>query len=149
TELEYGPTGLSDGAHGELSAAPAYGDLAKGAHGTFIKMPAGYVSPTHTHTDDYWAVVVSGVMVNKTPDGRDVPLPIGSYYFQKGGEPTSPSASRRPNASSSSVRMASSTTTSEAHRNDTRRTSAAGADRSLPVWSPRALRCTHRPYGFN
>ena len=87
TELEYGPTGISDGVHGELAAAPAYGDLANGPHGTFIKMPAGYVSPTHTHTDDYWAVVVSGIMVNKKPDGTDVPFPVGSYYFQKGGEP--------------------------------------------------------------
>ena len=87
TELDYGPTGLSDGVHGELAAAPAYGDLANGPHGTFIKMPAGYVSPTHTHTDDYWAVVVSGVMVNKTPEGADVPLPVGSYFLQKGGEP--------------------------------------------------------------
>jgi len=48
TELEYGPTGLSDGIHGELYAAPAYGDLAHGPHGTSIKMPAGDVSPTHT-----------------------------------------------------------------------------------------------------
>src|SRR5262249_22328148 len=40
TELEYGPTGISDGVHGELHAAPAYGDLAHGPHGTFIKMPA-------------------------------------------------------------------------------------------------------------
>ena len=87
TELEYGPTGISDRVHGELQAAPAYGDLAHGAHGTFIKMPAGYVSPTHTHTEDYWAVVVSGVMVNKKPDETDLPLPAGSYYFQKGGEP--------------------------------------------------------------
>ena len=86
TELKYGPTGLSDGVHGELYAAPAYGDLGQGAHSTFIKMPAGYVSPTHIHTEDYWAVVVSGVMVNKQADGADVPLPVGSYFFQKGGE---------------------------------------------------------------
>ena len=86
TELKYGPTGLTDGVHGELQAAPAYGDLANGAHGTFLRMPAGYVSPTHIHTEDYWAVVVSGVMVNKKPDGVDVALPAGSYYFQKGGE---------------------------------------------------------------
>src|SRR4051794_30806289 len=79
TELEYSPTGISDGVHGELNAAPAYGDLAHGPHGTFIRMPAGYVSRTHTHTADCWAVVVSGVMVNKKPDGPDVPLPAGSY----------------------------------------------------------------------
>ncbi|HXW91887.1 MAG TPA: DUF4437 domain-containing protein [Terriglobales bacterium] len=86
TELKYGPTGISDGVHGELQAAPAYGDLTQGPHGTFIKMPAGYVSPAHTHTEDYWAVVISGVLVNKKPDGPDVLLPAGSYYFQKGGE---------------------------------------------------------------
>ena len=78
TELEYGPTGLSDGVHGELYAAPAYGDLTHGPHGTFIKMPAGYVSPTHTHTEGYWAVVVSGVMVNKKLDNADVLLPVGA-----------------------------------------------------------------------
>jgi hypothetical protein len=87
TELQYAPTGISDGVHGELFAAPAYGDLAHGPHGTFIKMPAGYVSPTHTHIEDYWAVVVSGVMANGEPGSRDIPLPAGSYFFQQGGEP--------------------------------------------------------------
>jgi hypothetical protein len=72
--------------HGELQAAPAYGDLKQGPHGTFIKMPAGYVSPAHTHTEDYWAVVVSGVMVNGKPGSPDVPLPAGSYFLQKSGE---------------------------------------------------------------
>jgi len=87
TALEYRPTGISDGMHGELYAAPAYGDLAGGPHGTFIKLPPGFVSPPHTHTEDYCAVVVSGVMVNKKPDSPDVPFPAGSYCFQKGGDP--------------------------------------------------------------
>ena len=86
TELKYGPTGVSDGVHGELHAAAAYGDLAHGAHGTFIKMPAGFVSPVHTHTDDYWGVVISGVAANGLPGSKDIPLPVGSYWFQKGGE---------------------------------------------------------------
>jgi beta-alanine degradation protein BauB len=86
TALKYGPTGVSDGVHGELSAAPAYGDLAQGAHGTFIKMPAGFVSKVHTHTEDYWGVVIEGVAVNGKPGSTDVPLPVGSYWFQKGGE---------------------------------------------------------------
>jgi len=86
TALTYGPTGVSDGIHGELNAAPAYGDLARGAHGTFIKMPAGFVSKVHTHTGDYWGVVISGVAVNGLPGSKDVPLPVGSYWFQKGGE---------------------------------------------------------------
>lgn len=86
TQLQYGKTGVTDGVHGELQAAPAYGDLAHGPHGTFIKMPAGFVSPIHTHTGDYWGVVISGVGANGLPGSTDVPLPAGSYWFQKGGE---------------------------------------------------------------
>ena len=86
TELKYGSTGVSDGIHGELRAAPAYGDLTRGPHGTFIRMPAGFVSPIHTHTEDYWGVVISGVAANGQPGSKDVPLPVGSYWFQKGGE---------------------------------------------------------------
>ena len=86
TDLKYGPTGVSDGVHGELMAGPAYGDLAHGAHGTFIKMPAGFVSKVHTHTEGYWGVVISGVAVNGIPGSKDIPLPVGSYWFQKGGE---------------------------------------------------------------
>jgi hypothetical protein len=78
TSLHYGATGVSDGVHGELMAAPAHGDIAHGPHGTFIRMPAGFVSPIHIHTDDYWGVVISGVAANG--------LPAGSYWFQKGGE---------------------------------------------------------------
>ncbi len=86
TQLQYGPTGVSDGVHGELMAAPAYGDLGHGPHGTFIRMPAGFVSHIHIHTADYWGVVVSGVAVNGVPGSVDVQLPAGSYWFQKGGE---------------------------------------------------------------
>jgi len=86
TALQYGPTGVSDGVHGELRAAAAYGDLSHGPHGTFIRMPPGFVSSIHTHTEDYWGVVVSGVAVNGLPGSVDVPLPAGSYWFQKGGE---------------------------------------------------------------
>lgn len=87
TDLHYGATGVSDGKHGELLAAPAYGDLAHGPHATFIRMPPGFVSPIHTHTGDYWGVVISGVAANGDPAAKDVPLPAGSYWFQKGGEP--------------------------------------------------------------
>jgi quercetin dioxygenase-like cupin family protein len=49
-------------------------------------MPAGFVSPPHTHTEDYYAVVIAGVGANGRPDGQDVELPAGSYWFQKGKE---------------------------------------------------------------
>lgn len=72
---------------GELFAGPAYGDLQHGKHGTFVRMPHGFVSPVHTHTDDYYAVVIKGVGANQAPGGKVIPLPVGSYWFQKGEEP--------------------------------------------------------------
>ncbi|GEN98171.1 hypothetical protein NSE01_00040 [Novosphingobium sediminis] len=71
---------------GELQAGPAYGDLQHGRHGTFIHMPAGFVSPVHTHTEDYFAVVIKGTGANQLPGGKIIPLPVGSYWFQKGEE---------------------------------------------------------------
>ncbi|KPF82228.1 DUF4437 domain-containing protein [Novosphingobium sp. AAP93] len=71
---------------GELQAGPAYGDLQHGRHGTFIHMPAGFVSPVHTHTEDYFAVVIKGVGANQLPGGKIIPLAAGSYWFQKGEE---------------------------------------------------------------
>ena len=81
TKLKFFETGV-----GPLQAAAAYGDLQKGAHGTYIKMPAGFVSPPHTHTEDYYGVVISGVGANDLPGAQDVELPAGSYWFQKGKE---------------------------------------------------------------
>src|SRR5258707_4788299 len=53
---------------GPLQAATAYGDLQKGPHGTFIKMPPGFVSLPHTHTEDYYAVGISGVRASGGPE---------------------------------------------------------------------------------
>ena len=72
---------------GELMAGPAYGDLQHGRHGTFIHMPHGFVSAVHTHTEDYFAVVVKGIGANQLPGGKIIPLKPGSYWFQKGEEP--------------------------------------------------------------
>ena len=85
-KLGFGPTGVKT-AIGELHAGPAYGDLSKGKHGTFIRMPAGFVSDLHTHTADYFGIVIKGVGVNQQGDKNDVKLPVGSYWFQKGKEP--------------------------------------------------------------
>lgn len=68
------------------SSAPAYGDRNSGAHGSFVKLPAGFTSPPHTHTHDYYATVVSGVIANGLEGEPDVPLATGSYWFQKGKE---------------------------------------------------------------
>lgn len=79
--LQYQPTGI-----GPLQAADAYGDKSTGEHSTFIKLPAGFVSPLHAHTGDYHAVVLTGVIVNVEPGEKDVPLSAGSYWTQEGGK---------------------------------------------------------------
>lgn len=83
--IGFGPTGvISNGL--ELKAGPAYGNLASGRHGTFVRMPAGFRSAVHTHTEDYYAVVIEGVGANFPAGGKPVPLPVGSYWFQRGEE---------------------------------------------------------------
>lgn len=83
TEIKFFDTGI-----GPLKAAAGYGDLSSGAHGTFVKLPAGFVSPLHIHTEDYAGVVISGVVANAdNAEVKDVPLPPGSYWFQKGKAP--------------------------------------------------------------
>jgi hypothetical protein len=84
-KITFVPTGIKT-EEGELLAGLAYGDIQNGRHGTFVRMPAGFVSPAHIHTEDYYAVVVEGVMANHAPDSKAVPLPVGSYYFQQGEE---------------------------------------------------------------
>jgi len=84
-DIKFAPTGVKNKGL-ELKAGGAYGNMATGKHGSFVFMPAGYASVPHTHTDYYYAVVVKGVMANHGPDAKDVPLPVGSYWYQKGGE---------------------------------------------------------------
>lgn len=83
--FQFGPTGVKTQV-GELMAAGAYGDFTKGMHGTFIRMPAGFASVPHTHTEDYFGIVIQGIGVNEQDGGNNVQLPVGSYWFQKGKE---------------------------------------------------------------
>jgi beta-alanine degradation protein BauB len=84
-KVQFGPTGIKTEI-GELKVGPAYGDLSEGRHGTFLHMPAKFVSPLHSHSADYFGIVIQGVGVNTQPGNTDVPLPVGSYFFQKGKE---------------------------------------------------------------
>ncbi len=80
-KIQFSPTRVPP-----LESSLVYGDPAHGPHGNFIKIPAGYATPVHTHTSGFYGIVVSGVVVNTPVGGTEVPLPAGSYWFQKGGE---------------------------------------------------------------
>ncbi len=69
-----------------VMVASVWGDHAKGAFGAFIKFPAGFAAPLHTHTNDYKIVIVSGTLI-QAPEGKpEFRLGPGSYLMQPGGD---------------------------------------------------------------
>ena len=63
-----------------------WGDHTKGAFGAFLKLPAGFAVPLHTHTHDIKVVIVSGTYI-QVPNGRpEFRIGPGSYFFQPGGD---------------------------------------------------------------
>lgn len=68
----------------KIEAADAYGDMAAGQHGTFFKFTPGFVSPVHTHTYDYYAVVIEGEMENFEVGVKPIKMGPGSYWYQRG-----------------------------------------------------------------
>ena len=68
-----------------VKIADLWGDHAKGAYGAFIKFPAGFAVPLHTHTNNAKIVVISGTFV-QAPEGKpEFRLGPGSYLMQPGG----------------------------------------------------------------
>lgn len=60
--------------------ATVKGDSAKGAHASFVKLPAGFSAPLHFHTADHHVTVVSGTAV-LTPKGATAKkLAAGSWF---------------------------------------------------------------------
>jgi hypothetical protein len=60
-----------------------WGDSSKGAHGSFLRLPKGFISPSHLHTGDYDAVVVEGTVTNVEAGQKAIPLGPGSYFVQR------------------------------------------------------------------
>jgi anti-sigma factor ChrR (cupin superfamily) len=68
-----------------VKIADLWGNHAKGAYGAFIKFPAGFAAPLHTHTNAMKLVIVSGTFI-QGPEGKpEVRLGPGSYLMQPGG----------------------------------------------------------------
>ncbi len=84
-KIVFNGSGLKTSA-GEVFVGQGYGNFSTGRHGTFMRLPSGFVTPNHTHTEDYYAVVLKGIVVNTQTGGKEVHLPVGSYFFQRGEE---------------------------------------------------------------
>jgi hypothetical protein len=65
--------------------SPIEGDATKGAHFAYLKLPAGFVSPPHSHGSDYWAVLVQGKMTHWAATGGSEaeakPLAVGDLTY--------------------------------------------------------------------
>ena len=70
-QLKGGPPGVM--------IANLWGNYEKGAFGAFIKFPAGFKSPLHTHSSDGKVVVVSGTLIETPEGGTEKPCGPGSY----------------------------------------------------------------------
>jgi anti-sigma factor ChrR (cupin superfamily) len=63
-----------------VKMATVKGDSAKGAHASFLKLPAGFSAPLHSHTADHHVAVVSGTMVLTPEGGTAKKLGPGSWF---------------------------------------------------------------------
>jgi quercetin dioxygenase-like cupin family protein len=45
------------------------GDGSKSAHFSYLKLPAGFTSPPHSHSSDYWSVLIQGKMTHWAANG--------------------------------------------------------------------------------
>lgn len=69
-----------------VKIAPVWGNPAAGPFGAFLKLPAGFAAPLHTHTNPMKLVIVSGTYI-QGPDGApEFRLGPGSYLMQPGGD---------------------------------------------------------------
>ena len=63
-----------------------WGDHTKGPFGAYLKLPAGFAVPLHTHTHEMRVAFVSGTYV-QAPEGKpETRLGPGSYMLQPGGD---------------------------------------------------------------
>jgi anti-sigma factor ChrR (cupin superfamily) len=68
-----------------VKIADLWGNHAKGAYGALIKLPAGFMTPLHTHTHPMKVIFLSGDYI-QAPEGKpEVHLGPGSYMYQPGG----------------------------------------------------------------
>jgi hypothetical protein len=73
-----------------VELAPLWGNRVEGEAGTLLRAPPGFESGLHSHTADYWAVVVQGTWkhwVPATGEGVGVTLEPGAHWTQVHTQP--------------------------------------------------------------
>jgi len=85
SQLKFSDTGAR-GVDGKtkIEFADVYGNMTTGRHGSFFTFTPGFVSPVHSHTYDYYAVVLKGEVANYQPGEKPIKLGPGSYWYQVG-----------------------------------------------------------------
>jgi quercetin dioxygenase-like cupin family protein len=68
----------------KIEFSDAFGTMTTGQHGTFFTFTPGFISPVHTHTYDYYAVVIKGEMENYEVGVTPIKMGPGSYWYQRG-----------------------------------------------------------------
>ena len=87
TQFKFQPSGAKGATPNKgIQYSNVWGDVTKGAHGAFFLFDPGFKSYVHTHTYDYYAVVIKGTIQNYQPDQKVDNLGPGSYWYQRGGE---------------------------------------------------------------
>ncbi len=60
--------------------ATVKGDAAKGPHASFIKLPAGFSAPLHSHSADHQVAIVAGTLTLTPEGGTAKKLGPGSWF---------------------------------------------------------------------
>lgn len=68
----------------KLEVSDAFGDGFNGKHGTFVTFDAGFVSQVHSHTYDYYGIVIKGTVENYEVGVTPIKMGPGSYWYQRG-----------------------------------------------------------------
>jgi len=68
-----------------VKVATLWGDVSKSNFGAFLKLPAGFAAPLHSHTHDMKLVIVSGTYIQGPQGKPEFRLGPGSYLMQPGG----------------------------------------------------------------
>ena len=60
--------------------ATVKGDAQKGAHATFMRLPAGFSAPLHSHSADHHVAVLAGTLTMTPEGGMAKKLGAGSWF---------------------------------------------------------------------